>query len=444
MPRARRGRSPFLLFVSAVFFLILGAFFLSPPDSDQGERVILKTELPSDTGAISSLIETHQQESKEGWIRDPQRDGSREASAGADLTDNGALGGKVVENSESKGTHSHDSSSDPKASGSSTSSESPHAKSQEGDRNAGTTTEVDCDGVLNGTIEVDMPRYCGCVAEKGAAKDPRLFPVNVDVDGTTFSINVYKRGDIVSGSILRDKWWELDTSRMFVKLMNDEYRQRAVANPSLKKSDLTFLDIGANIGWYSLLMAAEGFKVVSIEPMTKNFDALRSSVCQNKLENSVTVHKTGLSEEKRECKIVSDVGNTGDGIIVCDDAWSKSNYETREVVHINRLDDVISGEEPIVFAKIDVEGYEDHVLGGANKTLLHSNISKIMSEFSPRMMGDAQSDPVHYLKTWSEAGYTIRERGFGSGPVISPSTFESKVKRWSDTILNIFIEKEVE
>lgn len=452
MARARRSRSPFIYFVGGMFFILLATFYFSSSDSDQKEEVVFTTG-SSNSGVnsgvgiergevrLSSTVNTRQRENGLGETVED----AKTTLTPSYMSERGGGGLGIVQSVDDSSTSAlHVSKS------SSKSSTMEERKWENADlvettaaiKSANSTGGVDCRGILDGTIESKLPQYCECFSQQGAANDPRFFNVNVNIDGTPFSINVYKRGDIVSNMIMRERRWEIDTSRMFVKLMNDEYRKRAQSNPSLQKSDLTFLDIGANIGWYSLLMAATGFKVIAIEPMTKNFDALRSSICVNGLQNSITIHKTGLSETKRECKIVSDVGNTGDGIIVCDDAWEKATYETREIVHINRLDDLIPENEPIVFAKIDVEGYEDHVLGGANKVLLHSGISKIMSELSPRMMGDAQSDPVHYLKMWSDAGYTIRKDRFGSGSVIQPSTFKDVIAAWNDQIVNIFMEKE--
>ena len=42
-----------------------------------------------------------------------------------------------------------------------------------------------------------------------------------------------------------------------------------------------FLDIGANLGWYSMLFAQAGFDVIAVEAMQRNADAIRSTLCLN-------------------------------------------------------------------------------------------------------------------------------------------------------------------
>lgn len=58
----------------------------------------------------------------------------------------------------------------------------------------------------------------------------------------------------------------------------------------LKHEDVYFLDIGGNIGTFSLAAAAHGFSVITFEPMLSNRMAFQLSLCSNPgLEERVTL-----------------------------------------------------------------------------------------------------------------------------------------------------------
>ena len=65
-----------------------------------------------------------------------------------------------------------------------------------------------------------------------------------------------------------------------------------------------FLDIGANVGSYSLSAAAHGHRVLAFEPLTLNAIALRRSLCRNApLAPLVTLHEKALAGVAREVNL---------------------------------------------------------------------------------------------------------------------------------------------
>ena len=64
---------------------------------------------------------------------------------------------------------------------------------------------------------------------------------------------------------------------------------------TLPKHGGVFLDVGANLGYYSVLFASRGWRVVAVEPMARNRAALRASLCLNPhLTASVSLHSRAL------------------------------------------------------------------------------------------------------------------------------------------------------
>ena len=126
-------------------------------------------------------------------------------------------------------------------------------------------------------------------------------------------------------------------------------------------------DIGANVGYYSLMaavLAGPTGHVYAFEPLPRNVDFLRRHVALNKMKDLITVLDVAVSDKSGEAAF--DLGaSTSMGHIA----------ETGEIkVKQVRLDDLIaSGEiKPPDYMKIDVEGAEGEVLSGA-RTLLENH-----------------------------------------------------------------------
>jgi FkbM family methyltransferase len=143
----------------------------------------------------------------------------------------------------------------------------------------------------------------------------------------------------------------------------------------IKNGDMVF-DVGANIGFYSLLFSTSGpdTKVYSFEPMPVTFERLKQNVLLNSKENNININNIALSDKDEDLKIYlfkelhhgySSISTQGRSDAVGFD------------VHGTTLDKFIS-ENKINSAdiiKIDVEGAEKRVLEGAKDSIMKFNPS---------------------------------------------------------------------
>ncbi len=139
-----------------------------------------------------------------------------------------------------------------------------------------------------------------------------------------------------------------------------------------KQQDV-FIDIGSNIGTYTILHAKNGLDCYAFEPAYENFKALHINLMLNKLEKKVKFFNLGLSDEPADAEFIWDPLNTGathlSSIPAEDPAIDERGLLTK--VKLVRLDDMIEvlniPIEKRILIKIDVEGMELQVLKGAQK-----------------------------------------------------------------------------
>jgi FkbM family methyltransferase len=124
------------------------------------------------------------------------------------------------------------------------------------------------------------------------------------------------------------------------------------------KNCKVFVDVGANIGGYSI-RAAKYCKVYAIEPLPRNYKILKI----NEKLNNVKINSFNLaaSKEKGKIKLYYKLGAYGTPSI-------KRKQKEFVEVEMKPLDEIIN-EESIDLIKIDVEGAEDLVLEGARNCL---------------------------------------------------------------------------
>ncbi|MDQ3110743.1 MAG: FkbM family methyltransferase [Bacteroidota bacterium] len=136
----------------------------------------------------------------------------------------------------------------------------------------------------------------------------------------------------------------------------------------LIKQGMTILDIGANIGETSMAfsqLTGDSGKVFSFEPDPQTFERLKKHLVLNKCENVIPVNK-GLGKTEGEMLLEEGENNSGGNRISPD----KQSTNGKKII-ITTLDKFSLEHDlkKIDFIKIDVEGYEFHVLAGAEESI---------------------------------------------------------------------------
>jgi len=129
-----------------------------------------------------------------------------------------------------------------------------------------------------------------------------------------------------------------------------------------------FIDIGANIGTYSFLLAGKGLKCFAFEPVKENFQALYANILVNEMSDRITAFNFGLGRKNSEIDFIFDPVNTGASHIA--HTGDKGPHET---VKIQPFDEIFPSlglqTTDRILMKLDVEGMEVDVLQGAENFL---------------------------------------------------------------------------
>jgi len=136
------------------------------------------------------------------------------------------------------------------------------------------------------------------------------------------------------------------------------------------------LDVGANSGQYGREIRAHGYRgeIVSFEPGRRAFDLLER-VSAGDDQWSCRQLALGESSGGRSINIASNEGASSSFLTLTETHRSSApavTYETREDVEVATLDELASEvlrDAAPVWLKLDVQGYELHVLTGAEATL---------------------------------------------------------------------------
>jgi FkbM family methyltransferase len=137
------------------------------------------------------------------------------------------------------------------------------------------------------------------------------------------------------------------------------------------RADDLLLDVGANIGVYGLLAAkSTGCQVIACEPALDTFHTLADNVRLNRLDDRIELHNAAVGDA--EGILTLSVGQHGLNHVVQGGGTTVPQH---------RLDDITGDRAPRAL-KLDVEGYEMHVLRGAPRLLANPAFKVVMVEIN--------------------------------------------------------------
>lgn len=184
---------------------------------------------------------------------------------------------------------------------------------------------------------------------------------------------------------------------------------------SIIKEGMNVLDIGANLGIYTLHALAAGCHVYSYEPTPKVFKILLDNIAINGYEPSGRAHTYNLavSDTQGEMKFAVYEDLNGHNTFFASDA----NDKTIQVQTVS-LDHHLAHLSHVDVAKIDVEGAEHLVLKGMEGIIARNPHLKIIMEFAPSHLKRAGKDLLEFIQQIRFMGLGIHLIEENSGEIL--------------------------
>lgn len=183
-----------------------------------------------------------------------------------------------------------------------------------------------------------------------------------------------------------------------IAIIGYEHQQIDFLFNAMQKGCDYFIDIGANIGLYSLKVAQSGLakNILSFEPDPRNHAQLLANCLINKYLSKIIVHNLALSDKKGNVDFTMyPEKSTGQSRII-DSSGIRINDDLSTTVcsvHTDSLDNLYEFKSRKLFFKIDVEGHEYNVIKGMKRTLSENNCFLQIESWA-----EGQDDFVEFMK----------------------------------------------
>ena len=223
----------------------------------------------------------------------------------------------------------------------------------------------------------------------------------------TYNMFVYKENDIVSNTISDNHHYEKDETYNILDGLNFYSKKKNLIN-----NNIYIIDVGGNVGWYTLILGKLGYNLVTFEPLKMNYYILNKNYCLNK-EINVTLINKGLFPEEKRCYIYSPGNNIGDGITNCNGKILENSVNNGEII-LTKLSNYMSYFENknLAMIKMDIEGLEGKAFESGIEFITNYHVPFIFMEFNPKYLRGYGTNPQEFLENFINNGYKINVLNF--------------------------------
>jgi FkbM family methyltransferase len=215
---------------------------------------------------------------------------------------------------------------------------------------------------------------------------------------------------------------------------------------SVVKNGDVVLDLGANLGYYSLLAArlvGERGKVYAFEPEPRNYRLLTKNKELNDYDNIIPIQKA-ISDRSEIVKLFLSEEDSGAHTIR--EVVDSREYKRSVDIETIKLDEYFAGNTcPIDVIKMDIEGSEPKAFLGMSNIISENKDLKIFVEFYPALIKEGGCEPDEFVRRLIEDNLfavTVIDDDWRRGSQLRVNSVAEVMDFVKDkVIINLFLEK---
>lgn len=184
----------------------------------------------------------------------------------------------------------------------------------------------------------------------------------------------------------------------------------SVPSPVIRPQKPCFIDVGGNIGTFSLYAAALGYRTYTFEPLPRNYQRLLASRERNQFLD-MKVYSAAASDNVSTVDLYMWAGNFGSVFIPTGDADPR--LKQSEVAYVGSsvtvpLEQLLTPDKfPFIqLMKMDCEGHEEHALRGALSLFASRRVGTLLVEVQPSSHSDSEH-PLFQILRYGYQSYSL-------------------------------------
>lgn len=195
------------------------------------------------------------------------------------------------------------------------------------------------------------------------------------------------------------------------------------------KPGMRILDLGANIGFYTLLASTKVGKngqVIAFEPSPQNLKLIDSSLKENSFSNVIVVNAAVSDFVGKSFLHISPYYNSEHSLFKYHYSSGNVNNTDKIMIDVTTVDKALEerADYTVDLIKMDIEGSESKALKGMQQVLEENEHLVLITEFWPKGFENAKSDPKDFLEKLEKFDFKIHYIDEAKGQVYSVTADE--------------------
>ena len=198
--------------------------------------------------------------------------------------------------------------------------------------------------------------------------------------------------------------------------MKNAIEYYAKKNNITNNKSITVIDIGANIGYNTIIFSKLNYSVIAFEPTEKNYYILRKNVCLNNMKN-VMIFNMGFYDQEKICDYYVNNKSYENEIVLCDNIEKvilRNEFYKVGTMNLTKLSNYYPYliHKKIALIKIDIDGNIEKAMKGGIELILKYHVPFFVIKLNQKYFENYGINPKYFIRLFTDNGYKMSVHGF--------------------------------